>query len=350
MKMQIGEIIRKYRKSKNMTQEEMASRLGVTAPAVNKWENGNSYPDVTLLAPIARLLGISTDTLLSFHEELTEEEVKQIVCEVDAKLKNEPYEEVFQWAKEKLEQYPNCEALIWQIAVILDSQRMVREIPDAEQYDEYLCSLYVRVLYSEDETLRNRAADSLFGFYMRKKQYDKAEQYLEYFSLQNPERKRKQAEIYSETNRTREAYQAYEELLFEEYQMVSGALHGMYMLAMRDNDMDKAHMLVKKQEEIAGCFEMGKYHAVSTRLELATVEKDTETVIATMQDMLSSLEQICGFCHSPLYEHMKFREPREEFLEELRNNLLDCFRDEETYGFLKHDKRWQELTHIGCSR
>ena len=189
MKMQIGEIIRKYRKSKNMTQEEMASRLGVTAPAVNKWENGNSYPDVTLLAPIARLLGISTDTLLSFHEELTDEEVKQIVCEVDAKLKNEPYEEVFQWAREKLEQYPNCEALIWQIAVILDSQRMVREIPDAEQYDEYLCSLYVRVLDSEDETLRNRAADSLFGFYMRKKQYDKAEQYLEYFSLQNPERK-----------------------------------------------------------------------------------------------------------------------------------------------------------------
>lgn len=42
MKMQIGEIIRKYRKSKNMTQEEMASRLGVTAPAVNKWENGGS--------------------------------------------------------------------------------------------------------------------------------------------------------------------------------------------------------------------------------------------------------------------------------------------------------------------
>lgn len=38
--MQIGEVIRTYRKSKNMTQEEMANRLGVTAPAVNKWENG----------------------------------------------------------------------------------------------------------------------------------------------------------------------------------------------------------------------------------------------------------------------------------------------------------------------
>lgn len=40
--MKIGEIIRKYRKEKNLTQEEMANRLGVTAPAVNKWENGVS--------------------------------------------------------------------------------------------------------------------------------------------------------------------------------------------------------------------------------------------------------------------------------------------------------------------
>ena len=40
--MQIGEVIRKYRKRKNMTQEEIANRLGVTAPAVNKWENGVS--------------------------------------------------------------------------------------------------------------------------------------------------------------------------------------------------------------------------------------------------------------------------------------------------------------------
>lgn len=60
--MPIGEVIRTYRKNKNMTQEEMAGRLGVTAPAVNKWENGNSYPDITLLAPIARLLNISLDT------------------------------------------------------------------------------------------------------------------------------------------------------------------------------------------------------------------------------------------------------------------------------------------------
>lgn len=40
--MQIGEVIRKYRKEKGLTQEEMARQLGVTAPAVNKWETGVS--------------------------------------------------------------------------------------------------------------------------------------------------------------------------------------------------------------------------------------------------------------------------------------------------------------------
>ena len=40
--MDIGVVIKKYRKEAGYTQEEMANRLGVTTPAVNKWENGGS--------------------------------------------------------------------------------------------------------------------------------------------------------------------------------------------------------------------------------------------------------------------------------------------------------------------
>ena len=61
--MTIGETIKSYRKKLGFTQEELADRLGVTAPAVNKWERGHTLPDIKLLAPLARLLHISTDTL-----------------------------------------------------------------------------------------------------------------------------------------------------------------------------------------------------------------------------------------------------------------------------------------------
>ena len=65
--MDIGVVIKKYRKEAGMTQEEMANRLGVTTPAVNKWENSNSKPDIELLAPIARPVSYTHLTLPTIH-------------------------------------------------------------------------------------------------------------------------------------------------------------------------------------------------------------------------------------------------------------------------------------------
>lgn len=67
--MKMNEVIRRRRKELGLTQDRVAELLGVSAPAVNKWENGNSYPDITLLPPLARLLKTDLNTLLSFQDE-----------------------------------------------------------------------------------------------------------------------------------------------------------------------------------------------------------------------------------------------------------------------------------------
>lgn len=74
----IGETILKLRKERKLTQEELALMIGISAGAVSKWENGNSMPDISILAPLARDLNTTIDTLLSFHQELSEEEVNNI--------------------------------------------------------------------------------------------------------------------------------------------------------------------------------------------------------------------------------------------------------------------------------
>ena len=99
--MKIGQVIRKYRIEAGLTQKEMANRLGVTTPAVNKWEKGSSNPDIELLAPIARLLHISLDTLMSFHEELSTTEINELIHQLDAMLEIEEYENAFAWAKDE---------------------------------------------------------------------------------------------------------------------------------------------------------------------------------------------------------------------------------------------------------
>ena len=52
--MQIGEKIKNYRKTAGLTQEQVADYLDVSTPAVNKWEKGNTYPDISLLPAILR--------------------------------------------------------------------------------------------------------------------------------------------------------------------------------------------------------------------------------------------------------------------------------------------------------
>lgn len=58
----IGEQITKYRKERNLTQEELGKAVGVSTQAVSRWENGGA-PDVALLPAIADKLGVTIDAL-----------------------------------------------------------------------------------------------------------------------------------------------------------------------------------------------------------------------------------------------------------------------------------------------
>ena len=60
-----GSFIAKLRRERKMTQQELAGQLHVTDRAASKWERGLSYPDVTLLEPLAAALGIGVETLLT---------------------------------------------------------------------------------------------------------------------------------------------------------------------------------------------------------------------------------------------------------------------------------------------
>jgi two-component system chemotaxis response regulator CheY len=64
MNIEVGKKIYELRKSKDMTQEKLASEMGVSVAAVSKWETGNSVPDIFMICSIADFFNISTDELL----------------------------------------------------------------------------------------------------------------------------------------------------------------------------------------------------------------------------------------------------------------------------------------------
>lgn len=61
----IGNRISQLRKARGITQEDLANQLGVSPQAVSKWENDASCPDISLLPQLCRVLGVTTDELLT---------------------------------------------------------------------------------------------------------------------------------------------------------------------------------------------------------------------------------------------------------------------------------------------
>ena len=59
----IGNKIKELRRSKGMSQKDIADKLGVTSQAVSKWENGKNLPDMMMLSSIADILQVSCDEL-----------------------------------------------------------------------------------------------------------------------------------------------------------------------------------------------------------------------------------------------------------------------------------------------
>jgi len=65
MNEKFGQFIKEQRKSKALTQKELAKKLNISDKAVSKWEVGDSYPDISLLIPISGLFNITVDELLN---------------------------------------------------------------------------------------------------------------------------------------------------------------------------------------------------------------------------------------------------------------------------------------------
>lgn len=82
MNIKISENIKRLRKTKKITQEELAEIFNVTPAAVSKWENNETYPDITLLFPLSHFFGVSIDELMGYDYMVIEEEIKRVKEEI----------------------------------------------------------------------------------------------------------------------------------------------------------------------------------------------------------------------------------------------------------------------------
>lgn len=79
MQLKLGDNIKRLRKAKEMTQENLAKLLSISSAAVSKWESNDSYPDITMIIPLAQIFDVSIDELMDYNKTKIETEIDQIV-------------------------------------------------------------------------------------------------------------------------------------------------------------------------------------------------------------------------------------------------------------------------------
>ncbi len=112
----MGQIIKRLRKERGFTQEELAEQIGVTFQAVSKWENDTGMPDISQVIPLATVFDVSTDVLFGLYGTNNAEEVNKIIEEAFSFLSypvtKEMVRKKYDRLHEGLELYPNNTALL----------------------------------------------------------------------------------------------------------------------------------------------------------------------------------------------------------------------------------------------
>lgn len=303
--MKINEIIKERRLQKNMTQEQLAFALGVSTPAVNKWEKGASYPDITTLPALARMLDTDLNTLLSFQKDLTKEDIDKFIDEVVKDVQQHGISHAFAIAMKKVQEFPSCDMLILNVALalkgllIMDSQQQDTSLH--QQIDDLLqwCTK------SKDPEIRNQANQMLIQAYMKNEELKQAEVLLKKLpDAPSTDKQRIQASLYYKQGKLDESAKLLENRLLTEANTLLTIIDQLMMIAEKQNRKDDADQLCEIHKQLIPILGLWEYHVYSAEFDLAYQRKDADRCIKALQTLIPMMNTEWNFTDFVLYRHL----------------------------------------------
>ncbi len=167
MKLMLGDNLKQLRKEQDLTQEQLASILGVSYQSVSRWENNLCYPDIELLPVIADFFKTTVDKLLGINEQLEKQTVEACLSQFQQAISRGDVQECIRITREGVAKYPNNYVLLNKLMYALfiagdDSGNIPDWKENMQKYDKEITSLGERIMkYCPDQEIRLEATARL---------------------------------------------------------------------------------------------------------------------------------------------------------------------------------------------
>lgn len=340
--MKINQIIREKRKELSLTQEQIAECLGVSTPAVNKWEKGITYPDITLLPALARLLKTDLNTLMSFQDDLTDMEIEKFVDEVDRTVQEQNYEMAFQMAMDKIHEYPTCDKLIYSVILYLEGALFLYNVSEPEHYREVFVTFYKRLAANEVPEIRDFAGSMLINYARNKGEFSKAEELINALPFSSIDKQEQFAILYQQQKKYKEAEKIWEYRLKKGVTEIQTALMNMLELSLIEKRDDNAEYFANMYETITRQFCFPEWMRYNAYLQIAIEKNDKNESISILKEMLPAMKKKWNPQECPLYRNTDSNNSTILSIR-LANTLCDELTTEAEYEFLRDGSELKEL-------
>ena len=252
--LKMGSTIAALRKSRGLTQEQLAALVGVSGPAVSKWETDASCPDVALLCPLARALNTTVDALLQFEAALTDEEVARQINALMETLPQKGADACEEELRRLVCRWPGCTALQFNAAMVCDGFEMF--FPDAQpeqkaRWRTLKRELLERVRASGTAAYWQAATIQLAGLALAQDDPDQAEALLDELPEHPGDATAVRALLYRKRGQEQEAQKLLQTQL---YTAVSKAMTILPMLLGGEEEPRRRQKLVDTYQELARAF------------------------------------------------------------------------------------------------
>lgn len=180
MNVKIGIIIKKLRAEKNITQDALATAIGVTPQAISRWENESGYPDIELLPLLADFFKVSIDELLGYKFSQREQELIDIKKEIKRLDEVGTHQENLKFARTAFAKFPNDAEIKVYLADCLSDEYNITKEDALYQEAETLCLSVVNEC--RDEDIRYEAILTLKTIYINLDKPEKVKSLLDLLS------------------------------------------------------------------------------------------------------------------------------------------------------------------------